>query len=144
MYSLKVIKSMNKRAHAKAVQEDMQPFIFFNEEEVGNLPQQCLPEFGDYRPTRWKMREETLFCDSSGWGSSDEPALSVEQTRDTILRIMRETEGTVGFAVIETGQFQVYVGVFDKVEKPPRKEIAGGYDPRPTAPTTPKTSHGIR
>ena len=46
--------------------------------------------------------------DSSGFGASDEPALSFGQFKK-ILKV------GFGYAIIEEGQFQVYVGEFTKV-----------------------------
>lgn len=59
---------------------------------------------------------EKLFCDSSGLGAEDEPALTAEQLREKLLSIARE-HGTIYTSIIECGQFQVYIGVFIKEGK---------------------------
>jgi len=67
-----------------------------------------IPNFGDYRATRygWKMTK-VYFVDSSGFGAEDEPALTFPQ-------FVRQAKVGKGYAIIETGQFQVRIGEFTK------------------------------
>lgn len=101
MYSIEMIKQMNRDA-AKAA-KGRSPYIAKCDRDEGVL--HC-PNFGDYRPKGWKL-VETLFVDSSGWGGDDEPALSISSFIDKV-------RDGFGYAVIEQGQFQVCVGVFEK------------------------------
>ena len=57
---------------------------------------------------------ETLFCDSSGFGSSGERALTKNQA---ILKIedLLETHGELYAGITDIGQFQVYVTLWTKV-----------------------------
>lgn len=54
----------------------------------------------------WKLIE-TLLVDNSGFGQDDEPALTIEQFYKEIL-------AGRGYGVIDAGQFQVQVGVFER------------------------------
>ena len=53
-----------------------------------------------------------LWCDSSGFGASDEPALNTLQLIKVISRLFKNKPG-LGFGLYSTGQFQVGVRVFD-------------------------------
>ena len=55
----------------------------------------------------WELVEE-LFVDSSGFGQESEPALTIEQFYNQIKK-------GLGYGVIDAGQFQVHVGVFEKI-----------------------------
>lgn len=52
-----------------------------------------------------------LFCDSSGFGSDHEPALTLEQLRRK-LNVLLESHGDLALAVTEVGMFQVWVGAW--------------------------------
>jgi len=60
-----------------------------------------------------KVREriDTLFCDASGWGSPNEPALTQDQLFERLEEICKE-HGKVDVAITEAGQFQLYLGVW--------------------------------
>lgn len=104
MYSIEEIKQMNKKA--ARVARGKLPYVAKCDGDEGAL--EC-PNFGDYRPKGWKLIE-TLFVDNSGWGGDNEPALSIN-------KFIARVKNDFGYAVIEQGQFQVYVGVFEKVVK---------------------------
>jgi len=55
-------------------------------------------------PKAWELID-TLFVDSSGFGGPGEPALTIEEFHSKI-------KAGFGYAIVEAGQFQVYVGVF--------------------------------
>jgi hypothetical protein len=63
-----------------------------------------IPFIGDYVPEGFYL-EDSLFVDTSGFGSESEPAMTQE------MFFKRLTVGKA-YAVIEAGEFQVYVGVF--------------------------------
>jgi len=105
MYSIEVIKKMNKDAAKKA--KGKLPYIAKCD---GDKDAYCYcPNFGDYRPKGWKL-VETLFVDSSGFGSDNEPALTANQ-------FIERTKKGLGYAIVGEGQSQVCVGVFEKIVK---------------------------
>ena len=56
---------------------------------------------------------EELFCDSSGFGASYEPALTKEQATKRVQEIFKEHQGTQLYSAITgVGQFQVYVTIY--------------------------------
>ena len=59
---------------------------------------------------------ETLFCDSSGFGSSFERAMNKEQAAKKVQSLISE-HGKMYGALTGVGQFQVYVSLFKNVKK---------------------------
>lgn len=126
MMSLATIKAVNREHAQEAARNGRTPFVYFSVVEVDQTDGFPFPFFGDYRPDGWEM-VDTHFVDATGWGTEDEPALTVEQFR----RVIRDSIGdhaanreTVGWAVIEAGQFQVRVGEFTR----PAPRPANPYD----------------
>ncbi len=66
-----------------------------------------IPNFGDYRPDGWELGQ-TFFVDKTGFDDQG-PALSIE-------RFLVQMRVGLGYAMIEEGQFQCYVGEFNRVD----------------------------
>lgn len=113
MMSLATIDAMSRKAAAKAAREKKEPFLveaadieaFKRDGRARPFP---FPFIGSYKPKGWKLLG-TLFCDSTGFGGEDEPAMTRAQLIDR-LKVGH------GYAVIEAGQFQCYVGEFVRVK----------------------------
>jgi hypothetical protein len=105
MLSLQEIVRMNKKACEKAKKAKLLPYVM-KEGNSEKFPPFPFPDLGDYRPKGWELVGE-YFVDSSGFGRDDQPALSVSQFLSK-LRI------GYGYALIEQGEFQVFVGEFVK------------------------------
>jgi hypothetical protein len=60
---------------------------------------------------------DTLFCDSSGFGRSYEPALTKEQARMRVADWLKREKGPLYAGITGAGQFQVYVTLYKKHEK---------------------------
>lgn len=69
-----------------------------------------IPNIGSYRPDGWELIDD-LFCDKSGTGAPDEPALTLDQFCDCVEDLFAD-EHEPGLAIIEEGEFQLVVGVF--------------------------------
>jgi len=54
----------------------------------------------------WELVDE-VFVDHSGFGRPGEPALTIKEFHATI-------KAGLGYGVVEAGQFQLFVGVFEK------------------------------
>ncbi len=132
MMDIRTIRDESRRA-ARAHKE---PFIIEREDledaRSGNPNAVKIPFIGTYRPKGWKgVNLETwfpteaeraaarvyygdnppfgaFFVDSSGFGTAGEPALTLKE----FLGFIRPG---FGYAVVEAGQFQVKVGVFERV-----------------------------
>lgn len=63
------------------------------------------PFLGDYIPKGWKRTGNSFFVDSSGFGREGEPALTLNQ-------FLQKVKPSLGYAVVEAGQFQVYVAEY--------------------------------
>jgi len=115
MMSLEVIQSLSAETGLKARHERKVPYVFRDRgavEQLGTRRGPSIPNLGDYRPKGWEL-VETLFVDSSGFGRSSEPAMTQGQFFQWIADAFDEGHD-YGYAVIESGQFQVYVGVFKR------------------------------
>lgn len=102
MYALETINAMNDEATRKAKHRGVRPLVADHDGQRFGL----VPTIGDYTPRGWKLIE-TLFVDSSGFGECGEPALTLDQ-------FYAKVKAGYGYAAVEAGQFQVYVGVFWK------------------------------
>lgn len=142
MMDIGTIRAMQRRAARKSQRNHVEPLLV-TEGDLSRLESHlvAIPFIGDRLPRGWQRvharklyREtggavadpwqrgyargfdgeygETLFVDSSGWGGENEPALTVDQFYDWV----RDHGKGHGFAIVETGQFQVVVGVFKQRE----------------------------
>jgi hypothetical protein len=116
-----VIRDFQLEAAREARKAHKQPFVFFNEDEVAALfdrkTRGQFPNLGSYVPKGWKLVDR-LFCDKYGWGSDHEPAMTTEQLRARIKSLLKENTGkTLGFGIEEEGEFQLYLGVYEKTTK---------------------------
>jgi hypothetical protein len=103
MYGIDVISKLNREAGRKA--KGKQPYIA----KMNGDPDVFLcPNFGTYRAKGWRLVQR-YFVNNSGFGSDNEPALTPQQFR------FKVKEG-FGYAVIETGWFQVYIGEFRRTK----------------------------
>ncbi len=104
MLSLEEIKRVNTEAMKKAERETEQPYVAKVDGDTGV---RSAPNIGDYTPNGWRPTKK-YFVDSSGFGASDELALTFSQF------LMKVKEG-YGYAVCERGEFQVYIQEFEVV-----------------------------
>jgi hypothetical protein len=107
MLSTESIEQESRRAARLAAERDMKPFTVWAEDLrkwKGGRCQLPFPALGSYKPKGYKL-VDTLFVDSSGFGSENEPALTYNQL------INRLVVGR-GYAILKQGQFQCYVGEF--------------------------------
>jgi hypothetical protein len=117
MLDLATIKAMNREAGIRAAETNQTPYVYYNLDEVDELVPFPFPNLGDHRPDGWELVDQ-LFVDKSGLGQPDEPALTAEQLITEIksrIRDARTNRDTLGWAIIEEGEFQLYVGVFRRV-----------------------------
>jgi len=108
------IRELSRRAARNAARRHKTPFLIEKEDiedwKAGrpSASARSIPFLGDYVPKGWKRTDRRpLFVDSSGFGSEGEPAL-------TISRFLEALTVGMGYAVIEAGQFQVYVAEYAK------------------------------
>ena len=136
MMSLSTIHRMSDEQARKAAVRRKVPYVPFDEKEAdtfgrGGVPFP-FPDLGNHEPHGWDLAE-SLFCDATGFGGENEPALTPGQLRERVKEIMArgDEEGkTYGFAITEVGQFQLYVGVFERTAAaddpllpPPRSDL---------------------
>jgi len=66
-----------------------------------------IPFVGNKSFKKWR-EIDNLFVDSSGFGRSGEPALTIDEFH-------KQIKAGFAYGVTEAGQFQVNVGVFEKI-----------------------------
>lgn len=106
---------MNRLAAREASAQRQEPYVPYDAEEVKDMRCLPFPFLATYKPKGWKKVEE-LFCDASGFGSENEPALTVRALKTKMLEYL-DKPGTYGYGILEYGQFQAYVDIYKKVEK---------------------------
>jgi hypothetical protein len=112
MLSLEYIEQEELKAAKRAARENKLPFVYWDATEVEKRIPFPFPILGSYIPKGWQRIDE-LFCDSSGFGDENEPALTSEELIRDIKEYIRWYAGrSVGFALTRCGEFQVYVGVY--------------------------------
>jgi len=103
MTDLNSIKAMSRKAAQRAAKDEKKPLVAFIDGDEAVL--KC-PNLGNFVSKGWTLKEK-LFVDNSGFGSPGEAALTVSQ-------FLAKVKEGLGYAIVEEGQFQVYVGVFER------------------------------
>lgn len=120
MMSLGTIQALSSAAAKAAKKSKLAPLELAEVEDVDQLGA-CgyrIPNLGDYRPKGWKLVDQWL-CDGCGLGGPGERALTQGQLKARLKEKILEGK-SFGYGMIEEGQFQVLLGVFEKEEKKTR------------------------
>jgi hypothetical protein len=111
MMSLSVIRILAREQAKRAARAKLLPLVVEGEDMPDDerlaTYLRHIPNIGTYRPKGWRLADR-LFVDKTGYGREDEPALTFGQ----FLRTARRAGPGNGYAIIEEGEFQVYVGRF--------------------------------
>lgn len=110
MMSLATINALATEQGQKARTLDLEPHYITFQEEIDSYPPFPFPNIGGYVPKGFE-EIDSVFVDSSGFGASDEPALTIDQLKKWL-------EPGYWYAITEEGQFQIYISKFTyKVKK---------------------------
>ena len=140
MMDIETIKQVNKEAGKNAKENNIKPLVF-NSVDMDKLkhndiePIRTMPDVGDSVPNGWnrfnigKIKDQfkysykiykddakgfgAFFVDQ-GMGSENEPAMTINQFIYSLSEIWNKNK-RLGFGIVETGQFQVKIGIFQKV-----------------------------
>jgi len=123
MMSLQTIRQLSRDAAIRAVRDNRIPFTVEPQDLVDwraqftagklRLP---FPFLGDYVPQGWRRTvRDPLFVDSTGSGREDEPALTVRATIEALIP-------GKAYAIIEGGQFELYLGEYERDDDSPGNE----------------------
>jgi hypothetical protein len=115
MLDTQTILSMSREAARNAAREHLTPFMLWAE-DLATMPPFPFPFIGDYHAPGWRKTGRTFFVDSSGSGEPGEAALTAQE-------FISELKVGFGYAVIETGEFQVYVAEYRKTHHQPTPEL---------------------
>ena len=113
MMGIEYIQALARDAGVRAQHMKLEPKILGAGSSVESI--KSIPNLGSYVPKGWTMVDR-LFVDSSGFVAPDEPALTFEQFVGEVYQRDEFGENEIGYAVVEAGQFQVYIGVFERTE----------------------------
>ena len=116
MMDIAAIEAASREAAVSAAAKKKLPYVPFDEKEIqSETVLKHIPYIGDYRPEGWQLIDK-WFCDHSGMGAEDEPALTIGQLKAKMLD-KYNTDCTCGYGIIEIGPFQLFLGVFTKIER---------------------------
>ncbi len=113
MMSLATIHQLSREIARRAALERRQPLLVEQEDlnywrevlAAGKVPRVGIPNFGDYVPKGWRATErDPLFCDKFGDGDGGRSA-GIPQILDWMV-------SGFGYAIVEEGEFQLYIGEF--------------------------------
>jgi len=104
MMSLESIEQLSRKAGERAAKRKREPLIAFIDKDKQVM---MCPNLGNYVPDGWKLIDR-LFVDKMGF-DADSRCLTVDQ-------FIAKVKSGLGYAIVEEGQFQIYIGVFEKVE----------------------------
>ena len=96
--------------------ETVTPFVYDNIEDIddGHFPFSALVDNNHELDSEWwAVNDAKWFVDSSGFGRPNEPALTIDAFVAELRAYVAE-HPSHGFALIGVGQFQVYVGAFER------------------------------
>ena len=111
MYSLETIRSMNAATTERRRRRPVKLADDHDVDRLFKLHEIQLPHLG-YAVEDVEAEElDVLFCDMSGWGRPDEPALTQAGFERRVTELLQE-HGPLQLAVGEAGQFQAYVHVW--------------------------------
>jgi len=123
MMSLGYIQQISDEKAAEAAEQDKVPYVYFDLAEVDRLDSFPFPHLGDYVPEGWREYGGDggrFFVDACGFGGPDDaggPALSINAFKREVKQILTVNALSgfeIGWAVVEAGQFQVYIQAFAK------------------------------
>jgi hypothetical protein len=126
MLDLATIHEMAAEAAQEAAQEGREPYEYWDGEPIG--PPFHFPFLGNYVPDGWRKRDNDLFVDKSGWGAPTEPAMTIDALVAEIKRLLCTTppDKRLGFAITLEGEFQLYLGVYERdTELPDNPQVNG-------------------
>jgi hypothetical protein len=106
MMSLSQIAEESRKQAKKAARLHKQPYLF-EEEDRNCFPPFPFPNIGDYRPKGWELINQ-YFCDKLGFETSERGELTYKQ-------LIQALKPGYGYAIIEEGEFQLYIGEFKKL-----------------------------
>lgn len=114
MWGLETIWAMNRQAGDRARMLGLTPFHLRHADQLEFMPPFPFPNLGDDAVEVSKQYEhvEDLFCDKSGYGAEDEPALTTDQLKVRLIELLAENPDGIYLAIVEEGPFQIYVGVW--------------------------------
>lgn len=116
MMSIDTIRQIAKEAGAKARKLKLEPYVPSSadlseaKDDVKSVTGH-IPFLGTLVPKGWTKTDTVWFCDSSGFGAEDEPALTPKRFIKELTEF-HATHPDHGYAIEEAGQFQVYVRAY--------------------------------
>lgn len=115
MMALQQIEELSRQAARKAARDRKHPLMIEQDDilhakrslSIGRMPDLGIPFIGGYVPRGYKRVGEAVMVDSSGFGQEGEPALTIPQ-------FIEQLVPGFAYAVVEAGQFQVYVQRYER------------------------------
>jgi hypothetical protein len=110
MLSIYEIVAISAQAARKAARKHLAPYTPWDASEIETWTHFPFPFIGSYQPKGW-TRLETVLADGTGRGSG--PALTIDGLKTWCANQIAINPGrSVGFAVVETGEFQAVIASY--------------------------------
>ena len=117
MFTSETIVSLNAEAALAAAAKNLEPFIPWDIREIETLGIKLLhqiPNIGSLDVSDAWEEIDTVMVDSSGVGTEGERALTAKGCLEFIKQQVQESASR-GFAIVSQGQFQIVLGVFERL-----------------------------
>ncbi len=118
MMDPRAIRDLADQAARKARRDGREPYGFFDASDVERSAR-SIPFLGSYVPKGYRL-VESLFVDSSGFGTEGEPAMTFPAFIERVAKDVGEGNRYF-YGITESGQFQVYIGVYERTPVRTRK-----------------------
>lgn len=114
MYSAQTLRNLNNKAVLRAYVEKHPLIRLHGADSVKHAPDYAQVDIGMLEKVTDMKEVDTYFVDSSGFGASDERALTYTSFREKVQELI--DQGKKLYACCSgIGQFQVYVTILEKV-----------------------------
>lgn len=118
MWTGQTIRDIQRQYSVRAYAKGEQPYVPASASEImawhSTERERFIPFLGDYRPPGWTLLE-TVFVDMTGVGRENELAMTIPAFFDWAAKKFiegKEAGYRIGFAVVERGQLQAYIGLY--------------------------------
>ena len=113
MWGLETIKAINREAGDRARELGKVPYLITSKGQLDSMPPFPFPNIGDDSVEVDKQYESLgeLFCDKTEMDTKG-PELSLDQLIRRLGELLEANPDGIRVAIVEEGQFQLYVGVW--------------------------------
>ena len=109
-------KAITQQRRREAAEEGLEPYVPGCPDAIDFWQRIRLPNIGYLEPDGWERTEQSWFVDKTGWGRTNEPALTLEQFKKELHNYIR-ANSAAGYAVTQEGEHQLVVSAFKRTNE---------------------------